>query len=263
MNPITAVIRSRAPQAAERLRTLGAGRMSSQVVQGLAHGAIFQDMLEIFSNDNVHEGGPGTDSMLKSFDGLLQMIEARAPIVFTTDDLSDAGSTYPIQSYNEAFDKLHAARSQSARRGPFHPRIQGALDVVIEAYACAGYLDAIMDASDDDTRVSPNPVIDESYVIESITRDCPQALISYLRAGADWRHIPSGEVKVSIRVAKYDFQALVEFHITESWARNEIFAVMREHLAIQMRHDISISPPAVTASPNASTPKRISPRSGM
>lgn len=264
MNPIADQIRNRAPQASERLRSLGGEQNIPGLAHALGHGSLFEHALDAFADCGAVDEEVRVDILLGRFDGLLQLIEARVPLIMSTAELADGGSLRPVQHLNQTFFKLHRARDDqpSYERGPLHPRLQEALDIVIEAYACAGYLENNNEATHSDDRTSPSPVVHEDYVIDSIKADCPQALIAYMRAGADWRHIPSEIVRGKRTVYKHEFLALVKAYLKDQWAIDEVKAVMREHRAILMKHDIRVASKGAT--PIASAPARArSPRAGM
>lgn len=264
MNPIAYQIRNRAPQAAERLQSLGGERITPGLILALGHGSLFESITEVFSDDEPVDEKAYADHHLGRFDGLLHLIEARVPLISCTSELADDDSLRPVQHFNRNFGKLHVARDDqgSSEHRPLLPRLQEALNVVIEAYACGGYLENNNEATHSETHPSAGPMVHEDYVIDSIKADCPQALIAYLRAGADWRHIPSATLRGKKPVAKHDFMGLVKAYLTDQWAIDEVQAVMREHLAILMKHDIGVA--AQDAAPIASAPaKAKSPRAGM
>lgn len=142
---------------------------------------------------------------------LLDLIDLRYELVSGTTDYADPRDAIRASGRHMAWMQILATQ----RKRSFHPAVQGAFDILVNAYACAGYLCRKLDAKKADLESGKVPLIDPLYLHMAMdSGNLPMAL-SFLRCGVDWSKVPiepmelTGGDRRTVYIQVGDFEQLL------------------------------------------------------
>lgn len=171
---------------------------------------------------------------------LLDLIDLRYELVSGTTDYSDPRDEIRAGARHATWAQILATQ----RKRSFHPAVQGAFDILINAYACAGYLCGKLNATKAELESGKVPLIDPVYLHMAMdSGNLPMAL-SFLRCGVDWSRVPiepmelTGGDRRTVYIQVGDFEQLLATTVEPGDMLNLINDALRTRQAQHMHANI-------------------------